>query len=194
MNHLLPFLFLLLAAVQTFAQQNTGVTNNTMPGVQLLFKNIKTKLTNAEQSAVFRQLGFGMSKDRKQFIADADGADAPFDAQVFPTDLNKDGVEEVFVVYGNSYTSGATGSSVVLFIKNTAGVYEDNLGFPGTVPDVLPTASKGYPDLLIGGPGFEHPVWRWNGKSYAFLKKVSDQALKNTKSIEEISKAYTKGQ
>jgi hypothetical protein len=35
----------------------------------------------------------------------------------------------------------------------------------------MPTKNLGYPDLMIGGPGFEHPVWRWNGKEYNVYKK-----------------------
>ena len=67
-----------------------------------------------------------------------------------------------------------------------------NLGFPGTLPDALSTTNLGYPDLLIGGPGFEFPVWRWNGKVYDFFKQVKEKDLKNLKStsIEDVSKAY----
>ena len=102
------------------------------------------------------------------------------------------GKEEVFVLFGNSYTSGNAGSSISLFIKNAAGVYSLDLGFPGTVPDALSTSNQGYPDLLIGGPSFEYPVWRWNGKEYIYYKSVKDadyEKLKKT-GIEEMSKTY----
>jgi hypothetical protein len=40
------------------------------------------------------------------------------------------------------------------------------------MPEFQKTFNLGYPDLLIGGPGFEQLVWRWNGKEYQFYKKV----------------------
>ena len=83
--------------------------------------------------------------------------------------------------FGNSYTSGNTETSISLFIKNTSGVYKNHLGFPGMLPDALSTVSQGYPDLLIGGPGFEFPVLRWNGKTYANHHMVKDDAYEKLK-------------
>ncbi len=46
---------------------------------------------------------------------------------------------------------------------------------------------------MIGGPGFEHPIWRWNGKEYDFYKKIKEKDLEKIKtiSIEELSKIYS---
>lgn len=162
-------------------------------GARLLFKDAKTKLTNADKNQIYKLMNFDLSKDKKLFVLkDADAADFPFNAIVFPTDLNKDGTEEVFIVFGNSYTSGNTGSSVVLFIKKSPGIFNANLGFPGVTPDVMPTVSKGYPDLLIGGPGFEYPVWRWNGKEYAYYRNIKEQDMIRIKpsSVMDVSNAY----
>lgn len=167
--------------------------NNSSEGAKLLFTNVKTNLSPAEKNTIYKNLQFRLSKDKKEFVSAEDtGSEFPFAVQVYPTDLNKDGKEEIFVVFGNSYTSGHTGSSVVLYIKNTAGNYAMNLGFPGMAPDLMPTTSKGYPDLLIGGPGFEFPVWRWNGKEYAFYKKIKEQELQKitTRNVANASEAY----
>ncbi len=113
-------------------------------------------------------------------------------AFVSPTDINKDGSEEIFISFGNGYTSGNTGSSIALFIKNTGGTYTGHLGFPGISRDILTTSNLGYPDILVGGPGFEFPVFRWNGKTYDNYKKVDNkdyEKLKKT-NLEEMSKAY----
>ena len=106
--------------------------------------------------------------------------------------MNKDGKEEIFVQFGNSYTSGNTETSISLFIKNTSGAYKNHLGFPGTLPDALSSVSQGYPDLLIGGPGFEFPVLRWNGKTYAHHHMVKDDAYEKLKKkgVDVISKEY----
>jgi hypothetical protein len=172
-----------------FAQTNTS------EGAKFLFSNVKSSLTAVEKNQIYQNLGFRLSKDKKQFVsAEDEGSEFPFSAQVYPADLNKDGREEVFVVFGNSYTSGQAGSSVVLYIRKPTGSYATNLGFPGTAPDLMPTSYKGYPDLFIGGPGFEFPIWRWNGKEYAYLKKIKEQELQKikVKSIDEISNTYQK--
>ena len=159
----------------------------------VLFKNVKTKLTIAEQNEIAKKLGFILSADKDQpFAADKDSKDYPFGALVMPTDMNKDGKEEIFISFGNSYTSGNAESSVSLFIKNAAGIYTLNLGFPGLTPDALATSNQGYLDLLIGGPGMEYPVYRWNGKEYAYLRDVKDADYAKLKStnVAELSKAY----
>jgi hypothetical protein len=159
----------------------------------VLFKNVKTKLTIAEQNEIAKKLGFILSADKDQpFASDKDSKDYPFAALVMPTDINKDGKEEIFISFGNSYTSGNAESSVSLFIKNAAGIYTLNLGFPGTTPDALATSNQGYLDLLIGGPGMEYPVYRWNGKEYAYLRDVKDADYGKLKStnVAELSKAY----
>lgn len=175
------------------AIKNSADSNTLSKGAALLFKNIKTKLTALQKNKIFDSLGFKISKDGKQFIANDEAADYPFDALVYPTDMNKDAKEEIFIVYGNSYTSGMAGSSVVVFIADKNEVYRTNLNFPGMLPDALATNNSGYPDLLIGGPGMEFPVWRWNGKAYDYYKEVKDadyEKLKKT-NVEELSKAYT---
>lgn len=169
--------------------------NGLSRGAALLFKNTKTKLTNAQKNIIFDSLKFTLSKDEKQFILNNESADYPFDAFAYPTDLNKDGKEEIFISFGNSFTSGMAGSSILVFIADKSGTYKMNLGFPGLLPDALTTINAGYPDLLIGGPGMEFPVWRWNGKEYIYFKSVKDADYSKIKkmNIEDVSKAYISG-
>ena len=168
-------------------------TKSLSPEASSLFQNVKSKLPNEEKNFIAKKLGFILSGNKDlPFALDKDSKDYPFGATVMPTDMNKDGKEEIFISYGNSFTSGNTGSSVVLFIKNSSGGYEMNLGFPGMTPDVLTTTSKGYPDILVGGPGFEDPVLRWNGKAYDNYKAIKDteyEKLKKT-SADKLSKQY----
>lgn len=177
---------LLFASHAVYSQQAGKLS----PVAALLFKNVHTTLTVNEQNQIAAKLGFLPSGDNTQpFIQDKDSKDYPFGVSVYATDMNKDGSDEIFVVFGNTFTSGNAGSSVVLYIK-TAGTYKDNLGFPGMAPDVLATVSQGYPDLLIGGPGMEFPVWRWNGKTYNFHRNVKNENYEKLKkvSLESISK------
>jgi hypothetical protein len=186
----LPVLVTLFACTMLKANAQVNTLSNI---ASALFKNIKTKLTTDEKNEIATRLGFILSGNKDQpFAADKDSKDYPFTATVLPTDMNKDGKEEVFISFGNDYTSGSTGSSIALFIKDAKGVYANQLGFPGMVPDALATTSQGYADLLIGGPGFEYPVWRWNGKAYVFSRNVkdADYAKLKKQSIEDLSKAY----
>jgi len=190
MKKILPLEVLLFVINYSLFSQ-TGTTLN--PVATQLFENVKTKLSVQEKNQIAAGLGFILSgNEREPFAHDKDSKEYPFAAMVSPTDLNGDGKEEIFIIYGNSFTSGHAGSSVSVFISNSTGNYTQNLGFPGTSPDVLQTFNQGYPDLLIGGPGFEYPVWRWNGKEYALSRKVrdSDYEKLRKKSIGELSKAY----
>lgn len=184
----------LLFSLSPVVAQTTTSLN---PVASSLFQPVKSKLTIEEKNFIAKKLEFILSgKKDMPFALDKDSKDYPFGATVMPTDMNKDGKEEIFIVYGNSYTSGNAGSSVVLFIKNSLGVYEMNLGFPGMTPDILTTVNKGYPDILVGGPGFEYPVLRWNGRVYDNYKSVKDteyERLKKT-SADELSKQYQQTQ
>lgn len=91
-------------------------------------------------------------------------------------DLNGDGVQELFIVWGNTCTSGLAGASVSLFVKDASGRYIDTLGFPAIAYEKLATGHKGFPDLKFGGPGFCHGVWRWDGTSYRHLRNDLETA------------------
>jgi len=182
--------FFLLAFFLISAEGYTQTLNKV---ADLLFKNVQSKLTITEKNQLATSLGFVLSNNKEQpFALDADSKDYPFAATVYPVDMNKDGKEEIFVQFGNTYTSGNTGMSIALFIKNSSGVYQNHLGFPGMIPDALTTGNQGYPDLLIGGPGFEFPVLRWNGKTYAHYRMVKDDAYEKLKkkSIDDLSREY----
>lgn len=181
-----------LAVLILFSLPSWSQQNNLSEGAKLLFQNVKSKLSNADKENIFKQTGFLLSADKKQFIADKDGTDFPFAVSVYPTDMNKDGKEEIFIFFGNTYTSGNTGSSISVFIKNAANQYKMNLGFPSTLPDAIIGSSTTYPDLVIGGPGFEFPIWKWKTGEYVFSRNVSEKNLAKlkTESIESISKKY----
>jgi len=159
----------------------------------ILFKNVQTKLTAADKNAIAAKTGFVLSGNKGlPFASDNDTKEYPFGALVLPTDMNKDGQEEIFISFGNTFTSGMAGSSIALFIRDAKGAYADQLGFPGVVPDALEPIGKGFPDLLIGGPGFEYPVWNWDGQAYVLSRTVkdADYGRLKKKSVERISKAY----
>jgi hypothetical protein len=132
-------------------------------GHTLLFHPDSTTILEADQRAIFESLEYVVSADGTSLeVVDC----GPIFAQATETDLNGDGLVEVFVLGGNTCTSGMDGSTITLWIKNGDGSYAMNLGFPAGGWTVLETANMGYPDLSIGGAGFCEAVWRWDGTSY----------------------------
>jgi hypothetical protein len=156
-------------------------------GAALLFKNVKSSLTVAEKNKLYQQLGLKVAPDKQGFMID----EAPVSVFAYPTDMNKDGKEELFVVFDGAALFGDRGS-VSLYIKNSTGALQQQPDISGGRPLILTSVNQGYPDIVIGGPGFEFPVYRWNGATYTLYKKMKDSALteKNSKDIEEYSKLY----
>ena len=187
----MKIIFIILLFFRAFSlQAQTGISE----GARLLFSGVKTKLSIKEKNQLYLNTRFVLAADKKQFQFGDDPTAAPFPflPSVFVTDLNKDSTEEICLVFGNSYTSGNIGSNVLLFIKNKQGIYQSNFGFSGSMPQVLTTVSKGYPDLVIGGPGDELPIWRWDGGQYFFHRKISRILLEKRKlsSIKQLSNSY----
>lgn len=175
------------------AQQKAIPASNTAAalseGAQMLFQQSGSRLSAAEKNNLFRQLGLQVAPGKKGFRMD--GFDVG--ARAYPTDLNKDGAEEVFVIL-EGLLYGNTGQGVALFVKNSAGVYVQQEEVAGGIAVILDSKSNGYPELVIAGPGFEFPLYRWNGKSYVYVRNISDDELQNaqTASVEEVSRAHKK--
>lgn len=161
------FIFVLLLAATTSSH-----SEDRSPELQLLFGSETHGLSAAEQRAIFEALDLRLAPDGKQFLDSS--CEMPATMQVDYPDLNRDGAPEVLVTYGNTCLSGNTGTSVLLFVKGD-GRYRANLGFPGAEVTALDASNLGYRDLLIGGPGFCFPVWRWNGREYEFLRSEPQQ-------------------
>jgi hypothetical protein len=154
-----------LAALLAFALAPSAAAAD---GASILFAKGAGKLSAVQQREIFAALGLAVSSDGSGLVDGVCGERAGTTVEF--RDMNGDGKDEVLVLYGNTCLSGMAGSSVALFVPDAAGKYHMQLGFPGIAADPKPEKSKGYPDLVIGGPGFCFPVWRWNGKAYAFLK------------------------
>ncbi|KAF0145870.1 MAG: hypothetical protein FD156_548 [Nitrospirae bacterium] len=156
-------IFTILAVVAIFSSSAMATE-----GYELLFQGTTSKLTTTEKQQIFKVLGFHLSKDKKFITDETCGADVSPNVKI--DDLNGDGIEEVFVTWGNTCTSGQAGATVSLLIKGTSGKYIDNLGFPAIEYEKLSTKNKGFPDLKFGGPGFCHPVWRWVSNKYQHFR------------------------
>jgi hypothetical protein len=132
-------------------------------GYRILFPADSTTIAEADQRAIFDQLGYLVGADESSLeVVDCGSVYTEVDEE----DLNGDGVPEVFVLGGNSCTSGMSGYNLTLFIRDAEGGWGMNLGFPAGGWTKLETGNQGWPDLSIGGPGFCEAVYRWDGATY----------------------------
>jgi hypothetical protein len=81
-------------------------------------------------------------------------------------DINGDGRPDAVVTEGSTYCNGASENGFVVLSKQADGKWKQMTGMSG-IPEFLKTKGVGgWPDLLVGGPGFCFPVLRWNGRDY----------------------------
>lgn len=82
-------------------------------------------------------------------------------------DLNGDGRPEAVVSEGGAICYGMTGMHFWLVSKQANGGWK-MIHQETAMPEFLGArGAGGWPDILMGGPGFCFPVWRWNGRAYA---------------------------
>lgn len=145
------------------------------PGIALLFAADEARLDRDQQQRLIDAMStlFPLSADGAHFRYPNCGDLEP---EATPVDLNGDGVFEVFIQWGNTCTSGLTGRSLTLFVSDTNGTYQPQLGFPALGWRVLPIDGQAWPDLQFGGPGFRHAVWTWRDGAYVFKCSVTEEA------------------
>ncbi|MDH4048372.1 MAG: hypothetical protein OEW68_08590 [Gammaproteobacteria bacterium] len=144
-----------------------GCSGGGEPAYSVLFGEDETRLSADEQQAVFSMMAsaFPLSEDGETLTDPNCGDIEPVTEVV---DLNGDGSYEVFITWGNSCLSGHAGRSLTLFVKDRSGKYQYQLGFPAAGYDALERGVDGFPELLLGGPGFCFPIWAWDGDNYEF--------------------------
>lgn len=123
-------------------------------------------------AAIFRAAGF--TRRGNQWRSDCDD---PGTLSYGPgtiesrSDLNGDGRPEAVVTEGGIYCYGNTGTAYWLVSQQADGSWKlitNNTG----IPEFLKTRGVGgWPDILVGGPGFCFPVERWNGKAYVLNRR-----------------------
>ncbi len=188
---MLTFIILsFFSSAQNINNLSAGNNNiNLSAGAQLLFRNVKTKLSIGEKNKIFSDLNLEVSKDKKEFIADG----FSIETHVYPTDMNKDSIEEIFVVLSSIPVYGNAGEQFFLYVKNPSGEYQRQPKIDGGVAAFLSTQSFNYNDILIHLQGTKYSVWKWNGQNYIHDKNIKNKELRRMKStpVSEFSKNYT---
>lgn len=196
-------LFAFTITIKDYAQVSKPVATQKnvplSPSAKIIFKDIKTQLTNEEKNFFSKDV-YVQKADKTRLTIDENGEDqGVMDVEIHPTDLNKDGIEEIFTRTSGTFF-GQWLPDLVVYIKNKDGkyIYQEGVSSPRLYVHAIGVG--GYPDLIGGqpeGPGFNHPVakidtYRWDGTKYKLYKK-NQAKLKTDKSIDEVvSPAYVK--
>lgn len=143
----------------------TAIASAQSEGHRLLFGDAYNDLTDIEKNEIFEKLEYLVTPDGTRLLSKECG-EVSFRTQI--VDLNEDDIPEVFVISGNSCTSGYTGSTINLFVKGNDGKYREQLGFPAFDFEILERRNEGFPDLTFGGPGFCQGVWVWDNGGYEY--------------------------
>ena len=130
-----------------------------------------TGVTAADRTAAMRAAGF-VSKGGRWL-----GGEGNCEAAIEPADirdLNGDGRQEIIITETGTFCYGNTGQGFYV-MEQTGGGWRTLFQSQG-VPEFLPTkGAGGWPDIVLGGPGFCFPVVRFNGKAYANHRQKEEQ-------------------
>ncbi len=167
MKTILTLCIILFISLSAYAQPLT-------PEAEFLFKDVGTKLTNAEKNQIAESAGT-LSKDGSTFQYIDPDLDEPIDigTSVSVYDFNKDGIEEVVLSSSSTFLYGMVGEGFDLFVKGKDNKYQSVFSSQG-IPSFDEHSGKQYPDITVGGPGIVFPVYGWNGKSYEIVGEVKD--------------------
>ena len=96
-------------------------------------------------------------------------------------DLNGDGIKELEITSspaelgnGASACYGRSGQHVYLLISDGKGGWKTEFGYDSAGLEYLPRGHGHMADVVIGGPGFCFPTWRFVDGSYHLWKKCED--------------------
>jgi hypothetical protein len=122
-----------------------------------------TTLQAADEAAAFKTAGFKRRGGKwRSDCEDPDSSGAIESAD----DLNGDGLPDVVITESGTLCYGNTGQRFWLVSKLANGGWRLMTSSLG-IPEFLKTKGvEGWPDVLVGGPGFCFPAERWNGKEY----------------------------
>jgi hypothetical protein len=151
------------------------------PKAALLFRDVKTTLSIDEKNQITEMCKLTMSKDRKKFIL-ADDPQSEYTTEVYSLDLNKDGIEEVYVAELSTFF-GPAATAFTIFTKYLTGNYHEVISVSGD-PRIVSTTTSGFANIIVGGPGFEFPIWKFNGKTYAFAETISGETMEKMNPVE----------
>ena len=179
LNHMAGKVGLSLAILCCPIIMHAQAAEKLSPGAALLFSNttdqatgkkVSSPLTAHQMNGIFKNTKWKIAPDKKNFIVD-DACDDAQEPDVAVMDLNDDKKMEVAVFYGGTCLTGNTGTGFILYTQNAQGEYYRCMDDAGIL-DIQKTKTKGYKDIMLGGPGFDFPLYKWTGQKYQLSRTV----------------------
>jgi hypothetical protein len=126
------------------------------------------KLSPADEAAAFKAAGFTRRGNawRSTDCGDPGTASSTPGTIEQVVDLNGDGRPEVLITEGGAFCYGNTGGGYFVVTQRADGGWKRITNGTGMAEFLKTKGTDGWPDLLVGGPGFCFPVQRWNGREY----------------------------
>lgn len=138
---------------------------------QTVFRNYTNRDLKPEQmDRIVMNLPVKYDSKHKKFYEKMDvSMQEPTEVEVYLVDLNKDGEPEVIVQRYNRAYLGQAGAVIILH-ESALHTYTEVLNERGTAMILTTKSMNGFPDILLGGPGFKVPGYIWNLGKYVFRK------------------------
>jgi hypothetical protein len=89
------------------------------------------------------------------------------------------GMAQLLVIPGgpNSATCYGDGPGDMHLFRRNGASFSEIHALSGAFLVVLPTSHNGVKDIADGGPGMSHPLYWWNGATYAAHGEIADSAM-----------------
>lgn len=127
------------------------------------------QLSPADESAAFKVAGYVLKENQWRStcgLEDTESASYTPGTIEDVRDINGDGHVDAVITEGGTFCYGNTGAGFSIVSSQGDGIWKLIISSQG-IPEFLKIKGvDGWPDLLIGGPGFCFPVVRWNGSEY----------------------------
>lgn len=127
------------------------------------------QLSTTDESAAFKAAGYVLKDGEWRSacgLEDTESASYTPGAIEDRRDINGDGRLDAVITEGGTFCYGNTGTGFSIVSQQPSGNWKLVMSSLG-IPEFLTTKGvDGWPDILIGGPGFCFPVMRWNGQEY----------------------------
>lgn len=130
-------------------------------------------LSAADRTAVFRAANFVQQRGMWKGCVD-DPSEYYRGGEISEVlDLNGDGRPEAVVAENSSFCHGQQGDWFAVLSKEANGSWRKVLETDGVFV-ALNTRANGWREIMVGGPGFEHGVVRYNGREYVFNRRMRE--------------------
>jgi hypothetical protein len=125
--------------------------------------------TSTDRAAAFKAAGFVAKAGRYPACDPAQTLGIEF------RDLNGDGRPDALITDSGLACYGQDEVGFVIVTKDQAGKWRKLFNSPGVATFQTSRGAGGWPDIESGGPGFCHPILRWNGADYVRVRWRAEQ-------------------